>query len=264
MSKAGYYAWRDRQPSTHDQFDEALSRQISAIHHASRRRYGAPNIHAKLRGKGIHVGRKRVARLMNAHGLRAKVFRRRVVTTDSTHGYAVAPNLLNRQFSQKSPNAVWVSDITYFSTKEGWLYLAIVMDLFSRRIVGWSMSQFIDADLVLDALSMATQVRRPARGLVVHSDRGSQYACRAYRKFLTEHGFRPSMSRKRDCWDNAVAERFFASIKGDLKEECVWTTRGTARSAIFDYIEIWYNRQRCHSTIGYLSPAEFEDLHGVS
>lgn len=201
---------------------------------------------------------------MKAHGLRAKkVRRRRVTTTDSKHRYPVAPNLLNRCFKQPAPNLVWVCDITCFSTKERWLYLAIVMDLFSRRIVGWSMSSFIDAALVLRALDMAVRQRRPKPGLIVHSDRGSQYACREYRAYLTQHGLLASMSRKRNCWDNAVAESFFASIKGDLEEKQVPPTLQQARSAIFEYIEIWYNRRRRHSTLGYLSPVAFEKNHSV-
>lgn len=265
VSKAGYYAWRERKPSARDQTDEHVGEVIRSIHDQSRRRYGAPCVHAELRDRGIRIGRKRVARLMKSHGLRAKKARpRRVVTTDSKHGYPVAPNVLNRQFDQPMANRAWVCDITYFSTKEGWLYLAVVMDLFSRRIVGWSMSAFIDAELVLNALRMAIEQRRPQRGLLVHSDRGSQYACRAYRNVIAQHGFVASMSRKRDCWDNAVVESFFASIKSDLKGEPVWATRTAARSAIFDYIETWYNRQRRHSTLGYVSPITFERRHGVS
>jgi putative transposase len=179
-------------------------------------------------------------------------------TTTSSPSYAVAPNLLNRQFSSTTPNLAWVADITYFATREGWLYLAIVLDLFSRRIVGWSMSQWIDADLVLAALQMAVDRRRPKPGLIVHTDRGSQYACNEYRTFIDAHGIVPSMSRKRDCWDNAVAESFFASLKADLKTERLWASRAEARTAIFEYIETWYNPERLHSTLGYVSPIEFE------
>ena len=264
VSKAGYYAWRQRQPSDHDRTDETLTHLITRIHYTSRRRYGAPCIHGELRDGGIRVGRKRVARLMKSQGLRAKAPpRRRVTTTDSKHHYPVAANLLNRRFTQPAPNRAWVCDITYFATKERWLYLAMVMDLFSRRIVGWSMSVSIDAALVLKALDMAVAARRPKPGLIVHSDRGSQYACREYRTYLSEHGLIASMSRKRNCWDNAVAERFFASIKGDLKNDRVWETHQEARSAIFEYIESWYNRQRRHSTLGYISPVAFEERHGV-
>jgi transposase InsO family protein len=265
VSKAGYYAWRGRKPSTRDRVDDELSCQIRSIHVDSRRCYGSPNIHAALRKQGVRVGRKRVARLMHSHELRGKkARRRRVITTESAHNYPVAPNILNRQFEQSAPNRAWAADITYFSTKQGWLYLAIVLDLFSRRVVGWSMSRYIDAELVLGALQMGIQTRRPAPGLLVHTDRGSQFACRDYRNFVDAHGISASMSRKRDCWDNAVVESFFASMKCEIKPEQVWATRSDARAEIFEYIEVWYNRQRQHSSLGYLSPAEFEESRRVS
>jgi transposase InsO family protein len=265
VSKAGYYSWRGRKPSARDRADDELSEQIRAIHRDSKQRYGAPNVHATLRKQGVRIGRKRVARLMKSHALRGKkASRRRVITTESTHNYPVAPNVLNRQFEQSAPNRAWAADITYFSTKQGWLYLAIVLDLFSRRVVGWSMSQYIDAELVLSALSMGIQTRLPAPGLLVHTDRGSQFACRDYRSFVEAHAISASMSRKRDCWDNAVVESFFASMKCEIKPEQVWSTRSEARSQIFEYIEVWYNRQRQHSSLGYLSPAEFEEGRFVS
>lgn len=218
-------------------------------------------IHAELKAGGMRIARKRVARLMKLeqiHGKKPRAFR---VTTMSSHAYPVAPNLLNRRFSAEAPNAAWVADITYFSTGEGWLYLAVVLDLFSRRIVGWSMSRSIDAALVLNALQMAVQRRRPQAGLIVHTDRGSQYACNEYRAFVAAHGIVPSMSRKRDCWDNAVAESFFATLKLEIKPDRPWGTRAQARAAIFEYIETWYNRERRHSTNRYLSPMEFERRH---
>lgn len=231
---------------------------IVAIHHKSRGRYGSPMVHAKLQKMGIRTSRKRVAWLMKVAQIQGKRRRQPRKTTTSSPTYPVAPNLLNRQFSSPAPNVAWVADITYFATREGWLYLAIVLDLFSRRIVGWSMSQWIDADLVLAALQMAVDRRRPKPGLIVHTDRGSQYACNEYLKFIKAHGIVPSMSRKRDCWDNAVAESLFASLKADLKTERLWATRAEARTAIFEYIEIWYNPERLHSTLGYVSPIEFE------
>jgi putative transposase len=201
---------------------------------------------------------------MQVNGLKGKKRRHFRVTTVSSHSYPIAANLLNRQFRPADPNVAWVGDITYFPTKEGWLYLAVVIDLFSRRIVGWSMSNKIDAELVIRALRNALIARRPAEGLLVHTDRGSQYACREYRQFIGENGIVPSMSRKRDCWDNAVAESFFSSIKVELEPEQLWATRCQGRSEIFEYIEAWYNRERRHSTLGYLSPIEYEECRRVA
>ena len=259
VSKAGYYAWRGRSASAHDRTDELLSRKIRSIHLSSKQLYGAPNVHAKLRSDGVRVGRKRVARLMKSHALHSvRTKRKRVRTTDSAHNHPVVPNVLNRQFRPLRPDQAWAADITYLPTNEGWLFLAVVLDLYSRRVVGWSMSKTIDATLVLDALRMAIQRRRPPKGLLVHSDRGSQYACREYRKFVAEHGIVASMSRKRNCWDNAVVESFFSTMKAELGLIGSYKTQHEARSAIFQYIEVWYNRQRQHSTIGYLSPAAYE------
>lgn len=264
VSKAGYYAWRGRKLSARAQMDEVLKLRIRAIHRENRGRYGSPRIQLELQKTGISLGRKRVARLMRSDGLKAKKRRHFRVTTVSSHSYPIAPNKLARNFKPAAPNRAWVADITYFSTREGWLYLAVVIDLFSRRVVGWSMSPRIDAALVIDALHMAIQQRKPEPGLLVHTDRGSQYACRDYRAFIGEHGIVPSMSRKGDCWDNAVAESFFATLKVELRSEQLWRTRDEARTAIFDYIEIWYNRQRRHSTVGYVSPAEFEECRLVA
>lgn len=264
VSKAGYYAWRGRKLSARAQMDDVLGLRIRAIHFENEGRYGSPRIHRELQSAGVSLGRKRVARLMRAEGLKAKKRRHFRVTTVSSHSYPIADNKLDRKFNTAVPNRAWVADITYFSTKEGWLYLAVVIDLFSRRVVGWSMSARIDAALVLDALRMAVRQRKPPHGLLVHTDRGSQYACREYRAFLQEHGIVPSMSRKGDCWDNAVAESFFASLKVELRSETLWATRTEARRAIFEYIEIWYNRRRRHSSIGYQSPVEFEKCRCVA
>jgi transposase InsO family protein len=264
VSKAGYYAWRDRRSSARNRADEQLSAQVREIHKSSKKLYGSPRVHAELRSNGARIGRKRVARLMKCQGLQGKKTRRfRIVTTDSQHTYPVAPNVLNRQFTPSAPNQAWAADITYFPTKEGWLYLAVVIELFSRRVVGWSMSTFIDANLVLGALHMAIQSRQPRPGLVVHTDRGSQFACRVYRDCIMVHGIVASMSRKGNCWDNAVVESFFASMKVEMDEGKL-LARSEARSAIFEYIEVWYNRQRRHSTIGFLSPMEFEERRRVA
>jgi putative transposase len=261
VSKAGYYAWRERKPSARAKADTLLSIQIRAIHRKSRGRYGSPMIQAELRDAGFLVARKRVARLMRIEQIQGKKRRAFRVTTKSAHSYPVAPNRLDRQFTAAAPNRAWVADVTYLLTREGWLYLAVVLDLFSRRVVGWSMSNHNDAPFVLSALKMAVDWRKPKAGLIVHTDRGSQYACNQYRAFTERHGVIASMSRKRDCWDNAVAESFFATLKLELQPDRLWKTRSEARTAIFEYIEGWYNRERRHSTIGYLSPATFESQH---
>lgn len=264
VSKAGYYAWREREQSARAKRDAELIKQITRVHECSRKTYGSPRIHADLLAKGVKASRKRIARLMRQNSLRGKKTRRFRVTTKSKHSYAISPNLLNRRFQVEAPNRVWVADITYFSTGERWLYLAVVIDLYSRRVIGWSMSNRIDVALVLDALRMALSKRRVSGEVIVHTDRGSQYACTDYYRFLREHGLKPSMSRKGDCWDNAVAESFFATLKGELACATIWKTRDEARSAIFQYIESWYNRERRHSTIGYLSPVTFEECRQVA
>ena len=264
MSKAGYYAWRVRNQSDHGRFDRKLETEIRRIHLETKGRYGSPRVHAELRSRGIRVSRKRVARLMRVADIRGKKRQASRSTTNSNHSQPIADNVLNRNFSPAAPNLAWAADITYFATKEGWLYLAVVLDLCSRRVVGWSMSKFIDAALVIEALQMAIERRKPKPGLVVHTDRGSQYACRAYRALIEANGIIPSMSRKRDCWDNAVAESFFSSLKVELKSDHVWATRSDARTEIFEYIEAWYNGKRRHSTIGYLSPIQFEECRRVA
>jgi transposase InsO family protein len=235
--------------------------KVRAAHTKSRRRYGAPRVHAELQAQGERVGKKRVARLMREDGLVARRRRRFVRTTDSRHNHPIAPNLLDRQFGVEQvagPNRVWVSDLTYVPTREGWIFLATVLDLASRRIVGWAMRETLEAELTLAALRMALADRRPAPGLVHHSDRGSQYACSDYRALLDAHGLVASMSKKADCWDNAVAESFFASLETELILESDWLTRDAARQAIFEYIEVWYNRERRHSSLGYRSPVHYE------
>ena len=261
VAPSGYYAWRKRTtPCARQLADERLLLNIRLSHHASAETYGAPRVLEDLREEGLHVGQKRVARLMRQDGL---VGRRRptfVHTTDSTHAYPVAPNLLARAFDVNGValNQVWVSDITYVPTQQGWLYLATVLDLASRRVVGWAMRAHLDAELALTALRAAIATRRPAPGLIHHSDRGVQYASTAYRALLAEHGMQASMSRSGDCWDNAVAESFFATLEFELLARATWRTRDDARRAIFTYIESWYNPRRRHSTLGYLSPAQYE------
>ncbi len=258
VSPSGYYAWRRRDESQGSQRNQALLVEIRAIHAESKKRYGSPRVHEELQTRGEACSEKRVARLMRENKIRAKRSRKFKATTDSGHDYPVAPNLLNREFSVFRPDEVWVSDITYVATREGWLYLAIVLDLFSRRVVGWSMSHRITQSLALDALSAAILSRRPAAGLLHHSDRGSQYASTAYRELLDRHGIECSMSRLGDCWDNAVAESFFSSYKVELVYDEDFQTREEARGKTFEYIEAFYNPVRLHSTLGYLSPVEYE------
>lgn len=262
VSKAGYYGWRRRAPSARTQANRALATQIRAVHRRSRGTYGSPRVTAELRAQGVACSENRVARVMRREAIRAKGRRRfRVVTTDSRHGDPVAPNVLQRQFAveqQASVNRVWASDITYVPTREGWLYLAVVLDLASRRVIGWAMRHTLERGLTLDALRMALAARQPAPGVLHHSDRGSQYACGEYQALLTAHGMTCSMSRKGDCWDNAVLESFFATLEVELVEDADWTTREIARSAIFEYVEVWYNRERRHSSLGYRSPVQYE------
>jgi transposase InsO family protein len=261
VSRAGFYAAQRRRASARAQRDQVLRLQVRAAHTKSRRTYGAPRVHVELRTQGVPVAKKRVARLMREAGLVGRRPRRRVRTTDSAHAHPVAPNVLNRQFGVDQVTGldqVWVSDLTYVPTREGWLYLAIVLELASRRVVGWAMRETLDADLALAALRMALADRRPAPGLLHHSDRGSQYACGAYRTLLAAHGVQASMSKKGDCWDNAVAESFFATLETEVIMEADWPTRAAARQAIFAYIETWYNRERRHSSLGYRSPVQYE------
>lgn len=261
VSPAGFYVWRTRAPSARALADERLMLNVRISHSRSGGTYGAPRVHRDLRAQGLPVGKKRVARLMRHQGLVGRVRRRSARTTDSAHPDPVAPNLLARQFDVNGIGAmdrIWVSDITYVPTREGWLFLATVLDLASRRVVGWAMRETLEVDLALSALRMALGARRPPPGLLHHSDRGTQYAAAEYRALLTAHGMIASMSRKGDCWDNAVAESFFATLELELIVKSEWPTRDAARRAIFRYIETWYNRERRHSTLGYRSPAQYE------
>ena len=258
MSKAGYYAWRGREASERSIADAALLKYIERAHRESRARYGAPRIHAELRALGVRVSGKRVARLMRLHGIVGKKRCRSKASSFAPGALPAAPNVLNRRFAPRRPNTAWVTDITYFSTKEGWLYLAVVIDCYSRRVVGWALGNHIDTALALDALKMALR-KRPYGTLLLHSDRGSQFASQDYTQFLALCGVKASMSRKGNCWDNAVAESFFASIEVELKGERDWATRADARVAIIEYIETWYNPVRRHSTNGYLSPVAYEN-----
>jgi putative transposase len=261
VTRSGFYAWLQSVPSARARTDERLRVEVRAVHKMSRGRYGSPRIHAELRERGERVSRKRIARLMCQDGLRGKKRRRYKVTTNSKHTHPVAPNVLDRKFAVgeiEAADQVWAADITYVPTREGWLYLAIVLDLASRLVVGWSMGETLESSLAIDALNMAIQRRRPAAGLLHHSDRGVQYASNDYRALLEGREVIASMSRKGNCWDNAVAESFFATVEIELIQDEDWHTRNEARGAIFEFIEVWYNRQRRHSSLGYLTPAEFD------
>jgi putative transposase len=259
VSPAGYYAWRQRPPGAQEQQQDTLLVEIRAIHAEVKGRYGSPRIYKELVARGHACCVNTVAKLMRDNDIRAKTARKfRVRTTDSNHDLPVADNLLDRQFNPSEANEAWVADITYIPTREGWLYLAAVEDLYSRRIVGWAMAEHRESRLVVDALELAVQRRLPGEGLLSHSDRGSQYASEHYQLLLARHGITCSMSRKADCWDNAPMESFFASLKKELVHGANFATRSEARAAIFEYIEVFYNNQRRHSSLGYVSPAEYE------
>ena len=261
VSEAGYYAWARREPSAGQRRRDKLVAAIEVIHAAVKGRYGSPRMAAELTARGHPCSENTVARLMRENGIRAKAPKRFVRTTDSRHGLPVAENVLARRFTPAGPNAAWSADITYIPTADGRLYLAVVEDLFSRMIVGWAMGQTMTSRLVVDALAMAVRRRLPAAGLLAHSDRGSQYASDHYRGLLRRHGITCSMSRKAQCWDNAPVESFFASLKRELVHDERYTTRGQARASIFEYVEAFYNRIRRHSSLGYVSPAEYERSH---
>lgn len=266
VSKAGYYAWRVRPLCQRVQDDAVLRQRIRRIYAAVKGRYGSPRVRQELRALGLPCGKHRVARLMRAEGLRAKRPARFRVTTQSTHGYAPAPNVLHRDFAVASQPTVpvWMADITYVPTQEGWLYLAVILERASRRVVGWALRSHLGQELTLSALQMALQHQRPARGLH-HSDRGIQYASHAYRRCLEDAGFQTSMSRRGDCWDNAVVESFFATLTKELLVDGIFPTHAAARQALFEFIEIWYNRQRRHSALAYRTPVEFQAaLHQAS
>jgi putative transposase len=258
VSRSGYYAWKGRPAPERARVDAELVEEIKAAHKAGRGAYGSPRVHRELRANGRCVGKKRVERLMRGEGICARRKRRFRRTTDSNHPDPIAPNILERNFDVDLPNTAWVTDVTYVWTGEGWLYLAAILDLFSRRVVGWATSPNNDRALALDALARATTSRKPAVGLLHHSDRGSVYASGDYGEALLAMGAVKSMSRKGDCWDNAVAESFFATIKGEMIDHEQYETRAEAMAAIGDYIEAFYNTRRRHSSIGYVSPLEFE------
>jgi putative transposase len=263
VSPSGYYASLRRAVSPHGRRDKDLAARVSAAHLASKRRYGSPRVHADLKAAGQCVGRKRVARLMRENALVARTRRRFRTTTNSKHTFPIAPNVLERDFTALGPDQAWVTDITFLWTKQGWLYLAVILDLFSRRVVGWATSQNVDRHLALAALDMALVHRRPAAGLVHHSDRGSTYASTDYREALESRGIECSMSRKGDCWDNAVAESFFATLKREIENSDDLESRDVAALSIREYIDGFYNFQRRHSAINYNSPVEFELIHSV-
>jgi len=259
VSRSGFYAWLGRDESDRARGNRDLTELIRGVFTDSREIYGAPRVFRTLRHRGMTCGRHRVARLMRDAGLRSKTRRRfRVKTTDSNHNFPIAPDRLDRDFRASAANQVWVSDMTYIRTDEGWLYLAVTMDLFSRKIVGWSMAASMHADIVVNAMRMAINQRRPEPGLIHHSDRGTQYASEAFRSLLASHGVLASMSRKGNCYDNAAMESFFHSLKTELVSHEHYRSHDQARASLFDYIEAFYNRQRLHSTLDYHSPADFE------
>lgn len=259
VSRSGYYAWRERPISSQSNRRAELAAKIHAIHADNRSVYGSPRIWKALKSSGQRVSQNTVAKVMRAQGLRGKVKRKFVpCTTDSAHDRPIASNILDRQFASDTPNRKWAGDITYIPTDEGWLYLAGVIDLHSRRIVGWSMADHMQTDLVASALTMALARRQPAAGLLHHSDRGVQYASDAYQELLRKNRIEVSMSGKGDCWDNAVMESFWATLKTELVHHEHYATRQQARRSIFEYIEVFYNRKRLHSSLGYVSPETFE------
>ena len=264
VSRSGYYAWSaGRAPGPRRKRREELAGQIRVVHEASRRTYGSPRVYQALKAKEVACCENTVARLMRARGIRSVVRRRfRVRTTDSSHAHPIAPNVLGRCFDQAEPDRAWAGDITYVPTGEGWLYLAAVIDLCSRKVVGWAMGEGLKADLCEEALEMALTRRRPGAGLIHHSDRGTQYACGLYRRLLEANGMVCSMSGRGDCYDNAVMESFFKTLKVELvyqqEERGGYATRDEARHSIFEYIEVFYNRRRLHSALGYASPEQYE------
>jgi len=258
VARSGYYAWARREVSARAQADAALTAQITRIHEESRRTYGAPRVHAALRARGVRCGTRRVARLMRAAGLVGCHRRRRARTTVADLAHAPAPNLVTRDFAAPAPDRLWLGDITYVATWEGWLYLAVLLDAHSRRVVGWAMADHLRVELARNALDMALAARQPAPGLIHHTDRGCQYTAGGYREALAARGIAISMSRAGDCYDTAMVESFFATLKAELIDTRPWPTRRTAQQAIFEWIEVWYNRQRTHSALAYRSPLAFE------
>ena len=264
VSRSGYYEWQLRPPSLRNQRDEALKANIHNHHQASRATYGTRRLQQKLSEENESVSRRRIGRLMQEEGLACKTRRKFRATTNSKHDKPVAPNLLDRHFTTEKPDQAYVGDITYIPTREGGLYLAVFIDLYSRAVVGWSMDSRMPTSLVNDALTMAIWKRRPKAGLLVHSDRGSQYASDNFQQLLTQHGYRCSMSRKGNCWDNAPSESFFHTLKTELVHHEDFKTRAEAKQVIFEYIEVFYNRVRLHSSNGYMSPVDYESALPVA
>lgn len=264
VTRSGYYAWKNNPQSTRDKEDIRLGGLIKKSFYEGRNTYGRKRIQDDLKDWGEKISKRRIGKLMEKLGLRCKTRKKFKATTNSKHNEQISPNLLNRVFKVDKPNTVWVGDITYIWTSEGWFYLATVIDLYSRKIVGWSMADNMKTGLVIDALKMAIWQRKPPKGLIWHTDRGSQYASKAHRALLKTHKIQQSMSRKGDCWDNAVAESFFHTLKTELVYHERYQTREQARHSIFEYIEVFYNRKRRHSANGSMSPANFETYREVA
>ena len=264
VARSGYYDWKTRGESCRSKQNSELLARIKEVHRASREAYGAVKTWRELNARGIACGKHRVARLRRQAGIEARRKRRFRIIVENHHTEPAAPNLVQRQFDVAIPNQVWVGDGTFIRTRQGFLHLAVLLDLHSRRVVGWGMGDRPNLPPVMSALDMALLHRQPGRGLIHHTDQGTLYAARAYREKLLMHGLRPSMSRRGNCYDNAVAESFFSTLKNELVHYCDFHTRDEARAAIFEYIEIFYNRQRRHQTLGYLSPVQFEQENDVS
>lgn len=264
VSRSGYYAHQKRPSSATECRREELTQEVKTIHTQMKQRYGSPRMHRELVARGHGCNVKTVAKVMKEAGISAKLPKRFVTTTDSDHRLPVAENVLNREFTANAPNQRWVSDITYIPTREGWVYLAVVIDLFSRMVVGWSLSATMTSRLVVDALMMAWDRRHPEEDLVIHSDRGSQYASVHYQQLLGDWGIVCSMSRRGNCWDNAPAESFFASLKKELVHRVDYATRDEAQASVFEYVEVFYNRVRRHSAVGFVAPAEHERRYNRS
>jgi putative transposase len=258
ISKSGYYAWRTRPKSKRDHANEKLDHHIRTIYEQSKGTYGSPRITEALNNQNIDCSKNRVAKRMRKNNIKSKTKKRFKVTTHSKHSHPIAENLLGQDFTAQRPDQVWASDITYLWTREGWLYLAVILDLFSRRIVGWALSHRLGQELVLNAFQQALWRRRPGLGVIFHSDRGVQYACTAFRNLLQQHKFIQSMSGKGNCYDNAVVESFFHTLKTELVFFETYYTREDAKNSVFEYMETYYNRTRLHSTLNYCSPVQFE------
>ena len=260
ISRSSYYKRKNRSNGKRAIESKQLVKMIREVFNESKQRYGSPRITAEIRRRGINCNKKRIARLMNKSGIAAKIFRKYRNTTNSDHRREKSENILGREFNRQRKNEVWTSDITYISTEEGWLYLAAVIDIYSRKVIGWQLDKRLDSGLVEKALQNALVERKAGRGIIFHSDQGIQYSSQSFRKILKDNGFIQSMSRKGNCYDNAITETFFHTLKTELIHRTKYRTREQARNSIFEYIEIFYNRKRLHSAIGYCSPVEYEIL----